>query len=85
MRTSSNYITTLDPLSAVDMEKLQLIRDAVSAANVNRLRKKYVKLHARGPRIQAAISDNASIFAYQRELPVRHAQRLDVYIYDRSL
>lgn len=85
MRTSINYVTTLDPLSAVDMEKLQLIRDAVSAANVNRSRKKYVKLHGRGPRILPAFNAGKSVFAFQRELPLAYAERLDVYIYDRSL
>jgi hypothetical protein len=85
MRTSSNYIVTLDPLSAVDMEKLKLIREAVSHANKNRSRKKYVKLHGRGPRILPAFSAGKSPFAFQRELPLEFAQRMDVYIYDRSL
>ena len=83
MRTSSSYVTTLDPLSAVDMEKLAIIRNAVKIANKNRARKNYVKLHGRGPRILPAFSAGKSITAFQRELPLEWAQRLDVYIYTR--
>lgn len=83
MRTSTSYITTLDPLSAVDMEKLAIIRNAVKIANKGRERKKYVKLHGRGPRILPAFAAGKSIIAFQRELPLEYAQRLDVYIYTR--
>lgn len=83
MRMSRNYVTTIDPLSAVDMEKLSVIRDSVKIANRGRERKRYVKLHGRGPRILPAFSAGKSITAFQRELPLEYAERIDVYIYSR--
>ena len=81
---STSYITTLDPLSAVDMQTLATIRFAVKAANKNRLQKSYVKCHARGPRVSAALGDGKHRRRYDQCLPLRHAQRLDVYIYTRN-
>ena len=83
MRTSKSYVTTVDPLSAVDMEKLQAIRATVKAINKNSSVKQYVKLHGRGPRILPAFSAGASISRFQQELPLAWAQRMDVYIYRR--
>jgi len=83
MRTSSSYIMTVDPMSAVDLEKLSIIKQAVSIANQNRDKKKYVKLHARGARVKFAKLDGVSKYRYWQTLPLRHAQRMDVYIYDR--
>jgi hypothetical protein len=81
---SPAYITTLDPLSSVDMEKLEIIRNAVKVANKNRTKKNYVKCHARGPRVTAALGDGKHRRRYDQCLPLRHAQRLDVYIYTRN-
>lgn len=83
MRTSKYYVTTLDPLSAVDMEKLAMIRKTVSMVNSVTDTKQYVKLHGRGPRILPAFSAGKSISRFQQELPLAYAQRFDVYIYNR--
>ena len=84
MRLSYSYIMTIDPNSAVDMEKLDIIKKAVAIANRGRDKKKYVKLHGRGPRVQFAKMDGVSKYRYQQTLPLRHAARMDVYIYDKS-
>jgi hypothetical protein len=83
MRTSKYYVTTLDPLSTVDMEKLTMIRKTVSMLNSVTDTKQYVKLHGRGPRKQAAIELRRPLHCIQQTLPLSHAQRLDVYIYNR--
>jgi hypothetical protein len=83
MRLSNSYIMTVDPSSAVDMEKLEIIKQAVAIANQGRDKKKYVKLHGRGPRVIFAKRDGVSKFRYQQTLPLRHAARMDVYIYDK--
>lgn len=40
-----------------------------------------VKCQARGPRTRAALADGRNPRAYDQSLPIRHAERLDVYIY----
>lgn len=74
---------TVDPLSAVDMEKLDAVRKTVSMLNKNSPTKKYVKLHGRGPRILPAFAAGKSISRFQQELPLAYAERFDVYIYRR--
>ena len=85
MRYSDSYVATIDPMSAADMEKLQAIRATVKATNKNSDVKRYVKLHGRGSRIEATWqSGNPSNYvAFCRELPLRFAERMDVYIYRR--
>jgi len=84
MRISTSYIMTIDPNSAVDIEKLSIIKQAVSIANQGRDKKKYVKLHGRGARVPFAKLDGVSKYRYQQTLPLRHATRMDVYIYDKQ-
>ena len=43
----------------------------------------YVKCQARGPRAKHARADGKYARAYDQSLPLRHAERLDVYIYER--
>ena len=43
----------------------------------------YVKCQARGPRTKHARADGKYARAYDQSLPLRHAERLDVYIYER--
>lgn len=86
MRTSKSYIMTVDVNSAADMEKLQHIRDVVKLTNkAKETKKNYVKLHGRGSRIEATWqSGNPSNYnRYCQELPLRFAERYDVYIYRR--
>lgn len=85
MRTSKSFVTTLDPMSVVDMEKLAIIRQSVSMTNQHTDKKVYVKLHGRGSRIEATWkSGNPNNYVnFCRELPLRFAERIDVYIYRR--
>ena len=89
MRTSKSYITTLDPMSAYDMEMLSNMRGMIKTINKNPAApntKYYVKLHGRGSRVEATWkSGNPSNYVrYCRELPLRFAERIDVYIYRRK-
>ena len=43
----------------------------------------YVKCQARGPRTANAVNDGKHPRAYDQSLPLRHAKKLDVYIYER--
>lgn len=43
----------------------------------------YVKCQGRGPRTKHARADGRYARAYDQSLPLRHAERLDVYIYER--
>lgn len=85
MRTSNSFVMTVDPLSVVDMEKLEAVRKTVSLMNKTSDKKKYVKLHGRGSRIEATWkSGNPNNYVnFCRELPLRFAERIDVYIYRR--
>ena len=40
-----------------------------------------VKCQGRGPRTAAAIADGRHPRAYDQSLPLRHAERMDVYVY----
>jgi hypothetical protein len=40
-----------------------------------------VKCQGRGPRTASAIADGRHPRAYDQSLPLRHAERLDVYVY----
>ncbi len=40
-----------------------------------------VKCQGRGPRTAAAIADGKHPRAYDQSLPLKHAERLDVYVY----
>jgi len=43
----------------------------------------YVKCQARGARTVNAVNDGKRSRAYDQSLPLRHAEKLDVYIYRR--
>lgn len=43
-----------------------------------------VELKGRGPRAEHAIADGRYPGAYNQTLPLRHAERVDVYIYERN-
>tara|TARA_Y100000385_G_scaffold34744_1_gene32649 strand:- start:249 stop:542 length:294 start_codon:yes stop_codon:yes gene_type:complete len=89
-RASTNYITTAHTASAGDMLEIELIRKTVktinaenkwSERNSNDLPRYRVKLQARGARTAAAIADGKHPRKYDQSLPLRHAERLDVYVY----
>lgn len=94
------YQFTVDTLSAFDMIKLADFRKSIAQVNKNLkgLSDKGFKitLHGRGPRIPAAVQnfyqDNPGagrtvlgrILQFQRELPVKYAKTIDVYLHTRS-
>jgi len=93
MRTSKSYVTTIDPLSVVDMERLQAIRDTVKVTNENRTNKKRVVLRGRKPLVKMPVP--GGYYHKGSFLPVsydwagnivggiKNASKLDVYIYRR--
>lgn len=42
-----------------------------------------VKLQGRGPRTKPSILDGRGFRGYDQSLPLRHAERLDVYVHER--
>lgn len=54
---------------------------AIPPHNLPRYR---VTLHGRGPRTRQSILDGKGFRGYDRELPLKHAERIDVYIHERS-
>ena len=80
MRDSKFYITTLDILSANDMLNLEKLRKLTKATNGIQWR---VCAKPRGPRTAPALADGLGPRAYDQNLPMRHALKMDIYIYER--
>jgi len=98
-RGSNTYVGTYWTDCAGDMLEVSKIRKVIKAVNneakwaeqspwKNKAGVKFpryrVKLQGRGPRKEAAIADGRHRNAYDRSLPLRHAERVDLYIYERS-
>jgi len=98
-RGSNTYVGTYFTDCAGDMLEVSKIRKVIKAVNneakwaeqspwKNKAGVKFpryrVKLQGRGPRKEAAIADGRHRNAYDRSLPLRHAERVDLYIYERS-
>lgn len=75
-RTDAYVMTVKLTNGKCDDERLQLLRTLVRLANKNTGSKKYVKLQGRGPRL--------GIRRYNQALPLKLAERADVYVYERS-
>ena len=98
-RGSQSYIGTYWTECAGDMLEVTKIREVIKAVNreakmaekspwKNKTGAKFpryrVKLQGRGPRKEAAAKDGRGYYAYDQSLPLRHAERVDLYIYERS-
>jgi len=98
-RGSNTYVGTYFTDCAGDMLEVSKIRKVIKEVNneakwaeqspwKNKAGVKFpryrVKLQGRGPRKEAAIADGRHRNAYDRSLPLRHAERVDLYIYERS-
>jgi|TARA_R110000796_G_scaffold214301_1_gene330291 hypothetical protein len=87
MRDSKFYITTLDILSANDMLNLEKLRKLTKATNkISKLSNGIqwrVCAKPRGPRTAPALADGLGPRAYDQNLPMRHALKMDIYIYER--
>ena len=92
MRTDA-YIMTAHTESAGDMLEIETVRKAVKSINkLNKLKERWssnslpryrVTLHARGPRAEYAKALGRHPRAFDRELPMKFAERIDVYIHER--
>ena len=92
MRTDA-YIMTAHTESAGDMLEIETVRKAVKSINkLNKLKERWssnslpryrVTLHARGPRAENAKALGRHPRAFDRELPMKFAERIDVYIHER--
>jgi hypothetical protein len=91
MRTSTNFVITIDPLSAVDMEKLQVIKKTIKAVNQYSKNKKRVVLRGRKPVVKVPVRNFWTGQMGFRSYDwggnivggIKNATKLDVYIYDR--
>jgi hypothetical protein len=98
MRYSSSYVMTADPKCASSMLELQNLRDLVkkqnailrrraSQASMNygpqKLVQFYVKCQGRGPRVKHAVAQGSYRRRYDQSLPLKFAERMDVYVYER--
>jgi len=82
-RLSTSYVMTVDPLSATDMQQLAILRRSIKYMNASDGSSYYVKCQARGPRVSNAKADGALPWVYNQSLPLRHAVKMDVYVYAR--
>lgn len=82
-RRSNNYVMTVDVGCAGDMADLGRLRDTIKVLNNIYKEKAYVKLHGRGSRVDHAVSDSRNRRAYDCELPLKYADRMDVYVYTK--
>ena len=84
MRNSS-FKFTVDCSDAADMLKLEAFRKSIREYNkVYPNERMRIRARGRGPRKSAALADclsNNGYLRYNRDLPLRHAKRIDVYLY----
>lgn len=91
MRTSINYVMTVDVNSAADIQQLDIIKKAVSIANQNRVKKKRVVLRGRKPIVKAPVRNfwtgQIGFRGYNWGGNIvgglKNATKIDVYVYDR--
>jgi len=60
----------------------EMMRNRINPMNPIDLPRYRVKLQGRGPRTSAALSDGKYPRKYDQSLPLKHAERVDVYIYE---
>jgi hypothetical protein len=92
LRGSKDYLKTLHVECAGDMLELQSIRNIIKminkkakqSSNGNPYTRNIVRVKPRGARTKHAIADGRHPRAYDQSLPIRHAERLDVYIAQES-
>jgi len=92
-RKSQSYVCTVDVLSVNDMEKLQAIRDTVSAMNKMLPAKKRVVIRGRKPIVKMEnpggvfYRGSKGLVGFDRGGNIMggiaNASMLDVYVYDR--
>ncbi len=87
MRTSKNYIMTVDPLSVTDIEKLILVKQTIAKNNrLGRLSNRYTpsRVVVRG---RVPVSKDSGQYSYDRCGNVlggiHNAERWDIYVYAR--
>ena len=95
MRHSNNYITTAHTECASEMLEIEAFRKVVKTINKEnkflegrysypgKLPRYYVKLQGRGARTVNAINDGKHPRSYDQFLPLKYAEKVDVYVYTR--
>jgi hypothetical protein len=93
-RTSESFVCRLDVQSATDMEKLQVIKSAVSAMNrqvdrklrvVTKGRKPFVKMKAAGGFFNPPSKNPVAYDVFGNIVGgIANASMIDVYLYKRS-
>jgi hypothetical protein len=86
--------TIRDAVKAVNKIAVQKDKFALASAKHNpdndeyiatfrRSPRYYVKLQGRGPRSKPALAAGRKSWAFDQSLPLKYAERVDVYIYER--
>tara|TARA_B100001063_G_scaffold44339_1_gene38093 strand:+ start:222 stop:518 length:297 start_codon:yes stop_codon:yes gene_type:complete len=98
MKRSTSYVMTVHVGSAGDMLELQRLRKTISTVNLHakenekiaymnprgaKFPRYYVKCQARGPRAKIARALGRYPRAFDQSLPLKYAERMDVYVYQR--
>ena len=98
MRYSDSFVMTVHTGSAGDMLELETVRKVVKTINaknkdaeasygyphrISKLPRYYVKCQGRGPRVKHAIAQGSYRRRYDQSLPLKFAEKMDVYVYQR--
>lgn len=98
MNRSSSYVMTVHPGCAGEMLELMNLRKTISIVNKHakdnekvsylnprgaKFPRYYVKCQARGPRAAFAKALGRHPRAFDQSLPLKFAERMDVYVYQR--
>lgn len=84
IRISNSYVTTIDFLSTVDMEKLQAIRDSVRVLNSLTKSSDKFRVCLRGRKPILKVKNKSYDSGGNVVGGIKNAQRADVYIYVRK-
>lgn len=72
---------TVDCSDSEDMDRLEVFRKSIKEYNKVNNGSMKIKARGRGPRVAPALLDGFRKSKYYRDLPLRHAKRIDVYLY----
>jgi hypothetical protein len=64
-------------------DTVETLRKQISEANKTSVKKRYIKLQARGPRAVHSLRDFGNSWRYDMFLPMKYAVTADVYVYNR--
>jgi hypothetical protein len=82
MERTEAYQFTAHIEDASSMLQIEDLRKLIKYINRYSKTKFRVTLKPRGPRVAAALADGRHRRAYFQSLPLRHAERIDVYVHE---